>query len=209
MLGKINLQCIIHCSQRHICFSYLGFYTRFQAARQSKKISLSGFICFFVISWGRLQHDTEKSEMQIHLVGFSQVQQLFIVLKWMNLSIPSHHHCKDKMVWASLGASSSPKEVPPRFLYPDKNKGWTKRPQSLAIVLMVHAYSPTVIADGNHRMFLVISFPRMWKRTRDWLYINPPFVRLDTFFCQTSCSLYVGLLHVPAINHLTPTITLA
>lgn len=94
------------------------------------------------------------------------------------------------MVWTSLGGNRSPREYHRGFSYPDKNKGCTKRPQALAIVLTVHAYSPTVIADWNHRMFLVISFPRMWKGTGDWFEIYPPFVRLHKIyiFCQTSMS---------------------
>lgn len=82
-----------------------------------------------------------------------------------------------KTKWFEL-ETCSPRKYYEGSSCPDKNKGCAKRPQALAIVLMVHAYSPTVIADWNHRMFLVISIPTTWKGTRDWLEVNPPFVRL-------------------------------
>lgn len=122
------------------------------------------------------------------------------------LSIPSHDHCKDKMAWTSLGGNWSPRKHHRGSSYPDKNKGRTKRPQALAIVLLVHAYSPTVIADWNHRMFLVISFPRMWKRTRDWSEINPPAVRLYKIFFSlvltvVPCKYCMYLQKLPYLNH--------
>lgn len=86
-----------------------------------------------------------------------------------------------KTKWCEL-ETCSPRKYYEGSSYPDKNKGCAKRPQALAIVLMVHAYSPTVIADWNHRMFLVISIPTMWKGTRVWFEVNPPFARLHFFF---------------------------
>lgn len=106
------------------------------------------------------------------------------MLKWMKplLSIPSHDHCKDKVASTSLECNHSPREYH-RGFYPDKNKGCTKWPQALAIVLMIHAYSPTVISDWNHRMLLVISFPRMWK-DKSLIWVQPFFCKITKdFFC--------------------------
>lgn len=88
-------------------------------------------------------------------------------------------------MWASIGANRSPRKYHRGSSCPDKNNGCTKRPQALAIVLMVHTYSPTVIADWNHRTFPVISLPKNVEKKKGQetdLRSNLPFVRSHEFF---------------------------
>lgn len=110
---------------------------------------------------------------------------------------------KTKWRETSLGGYHTPRKRRRDPSHPDKHKGHTRRPRALGIVLMLHAYSPTVSADWNHRMFLVISFPRMWKkRTRDWFEMNPVFVSTQDFFKQVfPVSSACTCKQSPRLNH--------